>query len=136
MLSEEGTLIERLGVDELEAPLEGARAAIEAAALPQQPLHGDSHAGNLLQTPSGLLWTDFEDACAGPVEWDLGCLTATSADPAAALRAYGYQGGEDALAPFVEARLIQTATWTALLATEHPHLRARVEERLGRWRGA
>lgn len=38
---------------------------------PRQPLHGDAHAENLLMTAEGLCWIDFEDACAGPVEWDL-----------------------------------------------------------------
>ena len=45
-----------------------------------------------MHTPNGLLWTDFEDACAGPPEWDLACLTFTSEDPRAALEAYGYEG--------------------------------------------
>ncbi|MDX3662651.1 aminoglycoside phosphotransferase family protein [Streptomyces sp. ID05-26A] len=39
-----------------------------------QPLHGDSHPGNLLITPSGPVWNDFEDAWRGPVAWDLACL--------------------------------------------------------------
>lgn len=38
---------------------------------PQQALHGDAHPGNLLNTTDGLLWTDWEDAFAGPVEWDV-----------------------------------------------------------------
>jgi hypothetical protein len=36
-----------------------------------QALHGAPHFGNLLKTPAGLLWTDFETACRGPLEWDL-----------------------------------------------------------------
>ncbi len=36
-----------------------------------QALHGAPHFGNLLQTPTGLLWTDFETACRGPLKWDL-----------------------------------------------------------------
>ena len=38
---------------------------------PPQALHGDAHMGNLLMTTDGLLWTDWEDAFAGPIEWDL-----------------------------------------------------------------
>ena len=30
-----------------------------------QPIHGDAHRKNLLKTPKGWVWTDFEDACAG-----------------------------------------------------------------------
>ena len=36
-----------------------------------QALHGDAHLGNLMNTTRGLLWTDWEDTFAGPVEWDL-----------------------------------------------------------------
>jgi hypothetical protein len=39
--------------------------------LPAPALHGDAHLGNALNTTEGLLWTDWEDAFAGPVEWDL-----------------------------------------------------------------
>lgn len=38
--------------------------------LPRQPLHGDTHSGNALVTAKGLVWTDFEDAWRGPVDWD------------------------------------------------------------------
>ena len=38
---------------------------------PHQPLHGDAHMGNLMNTTDGLLWTDWEDTFSGPVEWDL-----------------------------------------------------------------
>ncbi|MCW1884167.1 aminoglycoside phosphotransferase family protein [Luteolibacter flavescens] len=44
------------------------------APLPHRPLHGDAHAGNLMNTTDGLLWTDWEDTFAGPVEWDLGSI--------------------------------------------------------------
>lgn len=39
-----------------------------------QPLHGDAHGGNLLNTTDGLLWTDWEDTFLGPVEWDLASI--------------------------------------------------------------
>jgi hypothetical protein len=39
-----------------------------------QPLHGDAHPGNLIAAREGLLWIDFEDACRGPVEWDLATM--------------------------------------------------------------
>lgn len=42
--------------------------------LPHQPLHGDAHYGNLMNTTDGLLWTDWEDTFAGPVEWDLASI--------------------------------------------------------------
>jgi hypothetical protein len=42
--------------------------------FPRQPLHGDAHPGNLLNTTLGLLWTDWEDTFLGPVEWDLASI--------------------------------------------------------------
>ncbi|MEU5690252.1 phosphotransferase [Actinosynnema sp. NPDC020468] len=36
-----------------------------------QPLHGDPHPANVLMTPSGPVWNDFEDAWRGPVGWDV-----------------------------------------------------------------
>jgi hypothetical protein len=40
-----------------------------------RPLHGDAHFGNILWTRDGPLWTDLENACRGPVEYDLAALT-------------------------------------------------------------
>ena len=42
-----------------------------------RPVHGDVHTGNLLMTRTGPLWTDLEDVCAGPLEWDLASATVT-----------------------------------------------------------
>lgn len=42
--------------------------------FPQQPLHGDAHPGNLMNTTLGLLWTDWEDTFLGPAEWDLASI--------------------------------------------------------------
>lgn len=51
------------------------QASLEVLAMyPQQPLHGDAHAGNLMITTRGLLWTDWEDTFAGPVEWDVASI--------------------------------------------------------------
>lgn len=133
VLDEAQALIERSGLSALQEPLDGARRSIESLALPARPLHGDAHAGNLLITGSGLLWTDFEDCCAGPVEWDLACLVLDSTDPPGALSAYGHEGDPAALEPFVEARALQIAAWTSLMAEHHPQLRPRLAQRLQRW---
>lgn len=57
------------------------RAAAELVPLaltwPRRPLHGDAHTGNVLMTPTGPHWTDFEDVCVGPLEWDLASMTLT-----------------------------------------------------------
>lgn len=47
-----------------------APLASAVAAMPSRPLHGDAHPGNLLVTPRGLVWNDFEDAWHGPLAWD------------------------------------------------------------------
>lgn len=39
-----------------------------------QPLHGDPHVGNFLNTREGVLLCDFESVCIGPLEWDLSSL--------------------------------------------------------------
>jgi aminoglycoside phosphotransferase (APT) family kinase protein len=40
----------------------------------RRPLHGEPHEGNVLWTPDGPLFVDFEGACSGPREWDLAYL--------------------------------------------------------------
>jgi thiamine kinase-like enzyme len=123
-------------LDRIAAALQGIRSEIAATGLQSRPLHGDASRSNLLRTPAGHLWTDFEDSCAGPVEWDLACLALSAgADADEALDAYGRQHDE-ALEPFLEARRLQGAVWTALVAERHPELRARAEERLSRWAAA
>jgi hypothetical protein len=54
-----------------------ARLVPEALEWPRRPLHGDAHTGNVLGTSGRPLWLDFEDACLGPVEWDLSSRTVT-----------------------------------------------------------
>lgn len=62
-----------------DATLHRAAAELVPLALswPRRPLHGDAHTGNVLMTPRGALWTDFEDVCAGPAEWDMASMTIT-----------------------------------------------------------
>ena len=40
----------------------------------RQPLHGDASLSALLTTSRGPRWNDFEDVCAGAVEWDVAGL--------------------------------------------------------------
>ncbi|HWD01467.1 MAG TPA: aminoglycoside phosphotransferase family protein [Amycolatopsis sp.] len=84
-----GELPRRGPVDELFAALDrhgdtmdGAAGRIRAetlrlaADLPVavQPRHGDAHPGNVIATPDGPCWLDFEDAWLGPLAWDLAIL--------------------------------------------------------------
>ncbi|GAB2577785.1 aminoglycoside phosphotransferase [Paractinoplanes abujensis] len=38
---------------------------------PEQLLHGEPHPGNVLATPAGPVFIDFETCCRGPIEFDL-----------------------------------------------------------------
>lgn len=136
MLSEDGTL-SAADSELLRRVSERSLRRIEALGLPIKPLHGDANLSNVLNTPSGPLWTDWEDAFQGPREWDLACLVARSrvlgegAERAeAALAAYGGAVDQEALDCLVEARALQVAAWLALgslsLSAENVRLRERV----------
>lgn len=53
--------------------LVAARETVDRLGVPLQPIHGDAHQGNILRSPSGPLWSDFENLCVGPRELDLAC---------------------------------------------------------------
>ena len=87
--------------------------------LPTQAIHGDASLSNLLCTPTGLLWNDFEDVLRGPVHWDVAgyvmALEDRGADAAFvrdALDAYGWEDPEE-LAPFTAAHEIYGEVWRA-----------------------
>ncbi|WP_051830322.1 MULTISPECIES: phosphotransferase [Streptomyces] len=112
------------------------RAAVADAAPAAQQLHGDAHAANLMSTPRGLVWTDFEDAASGPPLWDLACLAARAralgtgergydADWAdAAVRAYGADPRDPLLDLLVTARTLAVAAWGLAVSDAAPRMRA------------
>ena len=55
----------------LSSTLRSQRRAISEDLSVEQLLHGEPHAGNLLNTKSGPLFIDLETCCRGPVEFDL-----------------------------------------------------------------
>ena len=55
----------------LSGTLRSQRRAIRERSSAEQLLHGEPHAGNLLNTKSGPLFIDLETCCRGPVEFDL-----------------------------------------------------------------
>ena len=55
----------------LAGTLDRLRRAVSGSGRPEQLLHGEPHPGNLLSTPTGLLFIDFETCCRGPIEFDL-----------------------------------------------------------------
>lgn len=106
-------------------------------------LHGDAHPGNLPLADGQWRWTDFEEACRGPREWDLAVLAGNlGADAPAALRAYAEVIGETPcepadLAPFHRARELEALVWFLGIAYLDPdryaaRARARLAEFLGR----
>jgi aminoglycoside phosphotransferase (APT) family kinase protein len=51
--------------------LRSACELIDSRGAAEQLLHGEPHPGNLLTTPNGPLFIDFETCCRGPVEFDV-----------------------------------------------------------------
>jgi hypothetical protein len=93
--------------------------------FPQQPLHGDAHMGNLMNTTRGLLLTDWEDTFHGPVEWDLASILwnarilendhVTADGILAAYRAAGGSIDETALHHSLIARAAVMSAWYPIL---------------------
>jgi aminoglycoside phosphotransferase (APT) family kinase protein len=114
----EARQLAQVALPEALAAIERALATLGAA--PRRILHGDSHCGNVLWTAGGPLWSDWEDAHLGPLEWDLACLVT-----AGRVRGNDFGWGEAALAahgaPFdaalldacVDARVAQGAAYLA-----------------------
>lgn len=97
--------------------LDALREDVFASPLPVQALHGDASLSNLLGTPRGVVWNDFEDTLRGPVHWDVaGCVIALRDRGAddhvvrAMLDAYGW-GAEEDLAPFFAAHAVYDEVW-------------------------
>lgn len=97
--------------------LKAAGQGLPVPDLPQQPLHGDAHLGNVL---AGGVWQDMDEACIGPVEWDVACLRhrwffrgEIERETRAALAAYGPydEAALEALEPLV---VLFTAAWGSL----------------------
>ena len=113
--------------------LAALRAAHERLVSPTpdgwRPLHGDSHFRNILWSPEGPLWTDLENACAGPVEYDLACLLWRDAPGTdRAVEAYGRYDADVAAAvePYLALFL---AVWTIAVVERVPTEGGRAELR-------
>lgn len=134
-LDEIGRLLELLrpsqaaSEEDLEA-LRATQAKLSREQLPRgRPLHGDAHLGNLLWTPAGPRWSDLENACSGPVEWDLACIAWRQAPGTSeAIAAYGAHDADlvEAAFPFLALFL---AAWTVVVAERRPTEAALAEAR-------
>jgi hypothetical protein len=115
------------------AILRAAAARLTPPALPQQPIHGDAHFGNVL---AGGVWQDFDDACLGPPEWDLACMIhrwsvfgLLEAEMREALAAYGPhdRAAVDALQPLVVLGLAALGSLAPLIGESSPRTADRLE---------
>ena len=94
-----------------------------------RPVHGDAHFRNVLWSPDGPLWSDLENVCAGPIEYDLACLTwRRLPETDAALAAYGSYDAAlvRRLEPYVALFL---AAWTIAVVARAPSEEGRAESR-------
>jgi hypothetical protein len=134
-----GELPERLPLDDvdralgvLDDPESGLHAARDDLAArwaahwsDPQPLHGDAHPGNMLLTPAGPLWNDFEDTWRGPVAWDLACTANTGRiDGTAAVAAHSRQPLPDELEFHRAVRRLQVRCWRLLIGRRRSPARA------------
>ena len=54
--------------------LSNARHNVHSRGAAEQLLHGEPHPGNVLGTPDGPVFIDFETCCRGPIEFDVAHL--------------------------------------------------------------
>jgi len=94
---------------------------------PHQALHGDAHMGNLMNTTRGLLWTDWEDTFAGPIEWDVASiiwnaqiLEQDHATVQAICDAYGEAGGSIDASALQQSLIGRAAVMTAWYPILYP----------------
>jgi Ser/Thr protein kinase RdoA (MazF antagonist) len=121
--------------------IEELGAAVQDAVRPLKdglrPVHGDSHPGNLLWTARGPVLTDWEDAHAAPLEWDLACLVGSARVfgddfgwSEAALGAYPGVWDADRLERCLLARSFQGVAYSAALVGGRPQIAPRLAARL------
>jgi hypothetical protein len=112
--------------DLLRSRLNEMTPTVFETSLPAQAIHGDASASNLFRTENGLIWNDLEDACIGPVHWDVAGLInearavgESETFVAEFLRAYGRLELEE-LNDFIAADLLFATVWQAFAAQRRP----------------
>jgi hypothetical protein len=113
--------------------LKAAAKSLAAPNLPQQPIHGDAHLANVV---AGGVWQDMDEACVGPIEWDVACLRhrwsffdEIENETRDALAAYGPYD-EDALEALEPLVVLFTAAWGSLAPTIGEAIGPRTRQRL------
>lgn len=111
------------------------RHQLKRQVLETRPLHGDAHHGNLWQTSNGPIWGDFEDACTGPIEWDIACLVASSyvfgtgRAATEVIEGYAARIDPELLDILIMARTVQAVAW-AFVSLDKPTSCHRLQQRL------
>lgn len=105
--------------DALRSRLHEMTPTVFETSLPAQAIHGDASVSNLLRTDKGLIWNDLEDACIGPVHWDVAGLISEARASGESetfvvdfLRAYGGLAVEE-LNDFIAAHRLYATVWQA-----------------------
>jgi hypothetical protein len=126
----------RQDIDWLGGQLEALTPLVFESSLPTQALHGDVSMSNLLRTDGGLVWTDLEDVCAGPVAWDVAGLVASARGRgqgedfiAELLAGYGEPAVDD-LESFLAAHAVYDVAWQAHEARRRPQAMQRAAANL------
>jgi Ser/Thr protein kinase RdoA (MazF antagonist) len=129
----------RLSPDEsilFQEALEASRNRVDGLDLALQPVHGDAHRGNLLRSPAGPLWSDFENLCLGPRELDVACneirarTRGREREDDELLAGYGDYDAE-LVSLLIPMHALFLAAWTFELAERTPDVRPQAVQRLG-----
>ncbi len=134
--------VERAELLRLERAWERAERVVTSAASRTasfQAVHGDAHIGNVLATERGALWTDWEDAFIGPVEFDIACLRSKAElfDEEreaidAMTNAYDSPWNPELARELGLVRNVQVIPWLAVFAERQPELLPRMRARIER----
>lgn len=137
-----GSAFDERELARLDAAWERAERIVESArsrTASFQAIHGDAHIGNVLATARGAVWTDWEDAFVGPVEFDIACLRSRAdllgedrAAIDAMIEAYDQPWDRDLVRDLGLVRNVQVIPWLALFAERQPELLPRMRARLDR----
>lgn len=103
-----------------------------------QAVHGDAHIGNVLATSRGVLWTDWEDAFLGPVEFDLAALRSRAElfgedrDAIEVMTAAYGEVNHDLVRDLGLVRNVQVIPWLAVFSERDPDLLPRMRARISK----
>lgn len=102
-----------------------------------QPIQGDCPSHNVIRTMSGICFSDFEDVCEGPVEWDLALMgPQTTADYNRAVLARGLRRTDPSVQLVMDAARRLQFLGALTLIPRLPVLAQGLAEALDEWRAS